>query len=503
MILLDITTSYNFRHWKAMGLLRVEHEVIRAFREALGEGVTFGIYNPTLGGYFRVAPEEVDALISARGWHVPKRDRVPTSPSRLNRHMRRFRLARDLRRAVRRHPGTDPLAEWRRDEAIAEALTAVSLEEYSSLRRWLSPVEKLAPQLTPLMLRADMVNHRLHFGQLDALAPHRFAPGNAIDLSQVSHYISAGGFWSDDRAEFAYRARRTYGWKVHYLLYDLIPVLWRHLTEPTTKETFPLALHWVLWGVDQVWTISDTTRRDLLGHVAQNGYPPILDRWVTPVLLGADSTSASDEDISRAVLARHDLDRDGYVLMVGTLEPRKNHDFAYRLWREMNRRHPEKVLPLVFVGQPGWSMDPFIEMLAEDVGLPHKAIRILTDVDDEALGVLYDNCRFTLYPSHYEGWGLPVVESLNHGKPCLCSDAPSIVEAAQGAADCLPVMDGEAWIARAMALMTDPATHAEALARARAFGGYSWQDFRHNLIADFESFRDAPAPVSAPAAHTG
>jgi len=133
-------------------------------------------------------------------------------------------------------------------------------------------------------------------------------------------------------------------------------------------------------------------------------------------------------------------------------------------------------------------MEGFAEMLAEDVGLPHRAIRILTDVDDAALGVLYDNCRFTLYPSHYEGWGLPVVESLNHGKPCLTSDAPSIVEAAQGAADTLPLMDGEAWMARAFALMSDAEAYAEALARARAFGGYSWEEFRANLLADFEAF---------------
>lgn len=491
MILLDITTSYTFRHWKAMGLLRVEQEVIRAFRAQYGEAVTFGIYNPVLEGYYRVPPEEIDAILAERRWVVPTRDRVAMSPSRLRRHMRRFRLARDIRQAVRRFPGADPITELHRDAALAQALSRVSLEEYSSLRRWLGMAQRIAPKLAPVLSRTDLVNHQLHHGQLDAQAPDRFAPENAIDPAQVTQYLSVGGFWSDSRYEYAYHARKTHGWTMHYLIYDLIPVLWRHLTEPTTKETFPLALHWMLWGVDQVWTISDTTRQDLLAHVADYGYPPLEDRWVTPVLLGADSTAPADADITRATLARHDLDAGGYVLMVGTLEPRKNHDFAYRLWRELHQRHPDKVLPLIFVGQPGWSMGPFVEMLAEDVGLPHEAIRILTDVDDEALGVLYDNCRFTLYPSHYEGWGLPVVESLNHGKPCLCSDAPSIVEAAQGAADCLPLLDGEAWAARALALMGDDAAYAEARDRAEAFGGYSWQDFRQNLIADFEAFQDA------------
>jgi glycosyltransferase involved in cell wall biosynthesis len=472
-----------------MGLLRVEQEVIRALRDAFGDAVTFGVYNSVLDGYYRVSPAEIDALLEAGAWRVPKMERAVMSPVRWRRHMRRFRLARDLRRVVHAHPGKTPQVEMRRDEALARALARVSLEEYSSLRRWLGPVERRVRSLGPLMSRADLVNHQLHFGQLDALAPQRFAEGNAIDPAEVRHYLSVGGFWSDDRHKYAWHARNTHGWRVHYLIYDLIPVLWRHLTEPTTKETFPLALHWALWGVDQIWTISDTTRQDLLRHIADYGYPPMPDRWVTPVLLGADSAAATPSDeVVAATLARHDLNPGQFVLMVGTLEPRKNHEFAYRLWREMHQRSPGEVLPLVFVGQPGWSMGPFVEMLAEDTGLPPHAIRVLTEVDDDALGVLYETCRFTVYPSHYEGWGLPVVEALNHGKPCLTSDAPSIVEAAQGAADTLPLMDGEAWIRRAMALMQDDAVLTEACARAQAFGGYRWEDFRAALIADFEAF---------------
>ncbi|WP_421907785.1 glycosyltransferase [Mameliella sp.] len=483
--------SYTFRRANPMGLLRVEQEVIRAFREALGDAVTFGIYNHALKQYFRVDPKEIDAMLDLRAWRVPLLDRALTSPSRLRRHARRLRLMGELRRSVRLYPGSDAASVWRRDEIIAQALSRVSLEEYSSLRSWIQPLAtRFANRFGPWVQRADHVNHLLHHGELDALSPSRHSPSNAIDPAQVSCYISVGGFWSDDRYEYAWRGRRDHGWTVHYLIYDLIPVLWRHMTEPHTKEAFPLALHWMLWGVDQVWTISDTTRQDLLAHVADHGYPPLADRWVTPVLLGADSAAQpADEETTGTILNRLDLEQDGFVLMVGTLEPRKNHDFAYRLWREMHRRFPGEVLPLVFVGQPGWNMNHFFDMLAEDTGLPHDAIRIFKVVDDTELGVLYDNCRFTLYPSHYEGWGLPVVESLNHNRPCLTSDAPSIVEAAQGAADTLPLMDGEAWIARAMTLMHDDTAHAEAVDRARAFTGYRWAEFRHNLIADFEAFR--------------
>ena len=156
MILLDVTMSYTFRRANPMGLLRVEQEVIRAFREALGDAVTFGIYNHALKQYFRVDPKEIDAMLDLRAWRVPLLDRALTSPSRLRRHARRLRLMGELRRSVRLYPGSDAASVWRRDEIIAQALSRVSLEEYSSLRSWIQPLAtRFANRFGPWVQRAD------------------------------------------------------------------------------------------------------------------------------------------------------------------------------------------------------------------------------------------------------------------------------------------------------------------------------------------------------------
>lgn len=517
MLLIDVSTSYFFRHWNAMGILRTEHEVIRAFRDHLpGQGagqapVVFAIYHPTLRQYFRVDPAEMDSLLFDKSWEQPKPGRALDAISRPRATARQLRFLREIRALAAAGPdptGTETeigLARIAQDAALAQQMQRISLGEYSRVRRWLSYAARLRPSLNSGISRLDQINHLVHHGLFDAAAAQLFSRANLIDPSAVRHYISVGGFWSDDRYEMAYHARQTHGWTLHYLIYDLIPIKWRHITEPTTKETFPLALHWMLWGVDQIWTISQTTKTDLLEYASQSGYPDPDPDWVKPVYLGSEiPTPKADAETQAATLARYGLKPGGFVLMVGTLEPRKNHDFAYRLWKELNLRNPGQILPLVWVGQPGWAIAPLLEQVAQDHELPHQAIHILRDVSDADLDTLYRACRFTLYPSHYEGWGLPVVESLNYGKPCLASTAPAIVEAGQGVCETIGLFDGEAWIARAQALMQDDAAYAEAVARIARFTPCRWQDFRTTLVADYLAFCTSPRSRTglAPAFHT-
>lgn len=511
MLLIDVSTSYYFRHWKAMGILRTEHEVIRAFRDGLpDQDVVFAVYNPSLHEYFRADPADLDGLLFDKSWQHPAPERALDALSRPRSFVRQLRFLRAIAQIERRFPETAQpdlktyLARPLRDEETLAEMRRISIAEFMRTRRWLTFAMRFRPGLKPLIMRLDQANHLAHHRSFDAASSRLFTAERLVDPAMIKRYISVGGFWSDDRYEYAYKARSRFGWTLHYLIYDLIPVKWRHLTEPTTKETFPLSLHWVLWGVDQLWTISRTTRDDLLDHARDNGYPDPDPEWLKPVYLGSEiQTQLADADEQAAVLSRYDLTAGGFVLMVGTQEPRKNHDFAYRLWKELNLRAKAtspagKVLPLVWVGQPGWSIGPLLDQVAQDHELPHKAIRILNDVDDKALDTLYRACRFTIYPSHYEGWGLPVVESLNYGKPCLASTAPAIVEAGQGYSQCIGLFDGETWIARATSLMQDEAAYATELDRVAGFVPCQWQDFRSALVADYLAFcsRDDRKPGS-------
>ncbi|WP_085835015.1 glycosyltransferase [Aquimixticola soesokkakensis] len=494
-ILLDISTSYNFRSLRPVGILRVEHELITAFTKAYGDRLVLGVYDPAKNAYFTFPKDKVESIIFRNEQETGTlMERALTATAKWRSWVRVARFALTAPRRSRQVSGTGDQTHKLRERILADELLRMSNDEFTMLIKGLRALARLRPRLNGRCDQLEQINHRAHHGILQPLDQSLRDLDNQIDPTQIGNYICAGTFWSDTRHIYAYDMRNAHGWRTHYLIYDLIPILWRHVAEPHTRETFPASLHWVLWGVDQIWTISETTSRDLIAHIEEYGYPRPDDSWIKPIYLGCELERKDDPDgLAQNVLARHKLEPGKYVLMVGTQEARKNHEFSYRLWRELCQRHNE-VLPLVWVGQPGWAIDHFLQMVSLDVGLPHDAIRILTAISDPELDMLYRNCRFTLYPSLYEGWGLPVVESLNYGKPCVCSTADSIVEAAGTSCEAIPLTQVETWLDRVWALMSDELAYTEALARAAQFKGYRWQDFRTNLIADFDRFEQAMAP---------
>lgn len=117
----------------------------------------------------------------------------------------------------------------------------------------------------------------------------------------------------------------------------------------------------------------------------------------------------------------------GYVLCVGTLEIRKNGANLLRAWRKVIATLKEKTPKLIFAGKIGWLLESFYRELDSDQHLNHFVSIIKRPSDDE-LASLYQNCLFTVFPSQYEGWGLPIGESLWFGKACITSNVSSMPE---------------------------------------------------------------------------
>jgi len=163
----------------------------------------------------------------------------------------------------------------------------------------------------------------------------------------------------------------------------------------------------------------------------------------------------------------------GFWLCVGTIEPRKNHErlfAAYAAWR----RETGGDMPLVLAGGRGWLMDDVARTVA---GLGIADHLVFTGyVSDAELAWLYAECFAFLYPSLFEGFGLPVLEAMSLGAAVVCSDATSLPEVAGDAALMVDPLD-VAGLARAMAAVSgDPALRLalgeKALAQAALF---SWE----------------------------
>jgi len=173
-------------------------------------------------------------------------------------------------------------------------------------------------------------------------------------------------------------------------------------------------------------TVSTSARNEIASYF---GYP--LDKIrAIPLACSADF-HPRDEVETSPVLKRHGLKYGGYTLFTGTVEPRKNIDGlldAYSALPEAMRRE----WPLVIAGFHGWQSEKLHERIkaAADAGWAHY----LGYVTNEDLPYLYAGARLFVFPSHYEGFGLPVLESMASGVPVVCSDSSSLPEVVGDAA---------------------------------------------------------------------
>jgi len=174
---------------------------------------------------------------------------------------------------------------------------------------------------------------------------------------------------------------------------------------------------------DFVVADSEATRRHFLAS-----FPHYPEERTTVVHLA--SRLAADSLGSRPPSA-DGLESGEFFLNVGTIEPRKNQLRLIQAYSEFVGNRPAAP-PLVIAGGPGWLMDEFDHRVCE-LGLEAR-VRRLGYVEDEALIWLYRNCRAFLYPSLFEGFGLPVVEAMSFGAPVLTSDTSSLPEIAGDAA---------------------------------------------------------------------
>ena len=277
--------------------------------------------------------------------------------------------------------------------------------------------------------------------------PAASAVSVAFEFARTDVYCSMGLDWEYNDMAVLYRERRRIGFRTLLFCYDTIPVLFPHLMSFDSRQHFARYFADVAHTADRVVAISDASRRDFLALLEAVGAPqPRAD----VVHLGAEIQAPASA--IRAPDMR--LRAHPFVLYVSTIEARKNHELLYNVWDRLVQRHGDAFPYLVFVGMRGWGTDNLFFKLGANPRLRERVI-VLDNLPDEELLWLYRNCLFTVFPSLYEGWGLPVVESLAHGKPCICSTAPAVLEAARGMAQAIDPLDAPRWCEAIEALWRD------------------------------------------------
>ena len=311
----------------------------------------------------------------------------------------------------------------------AENVSIVFVSFYNAIRKWV-----VIPNTFMITLLSDLFYpkalRRQTFNAQDAR--NGLLPGSveldasgAIDPKSPSVLCLLGAAWVQrDYFRNVLALKRRYGTKFAMLVHDLIPIYARETCDQGTAQVFESFFLRAMRHVDQYLCVSENTAKDLRNYLT--GHRARIPQITVTRLGGSFSEFLSDTGAEAP--DENEIIPERFVLFVSTIEGRKNHKFMFDVWRAMVERG-EDPPTLLCVGRIGWKAESFISDLVESRYLDGRVV-IMEDVSDAKLQSLYQNCLFTVFPSVYEGWGLPVGEALAYGKICVCSDRASIPEVA-------------------------------------------------------------------------
>ncbi|HJT45704.1 MAG TPA: glycosyltransferase family 1 protein [Chthoniobacterales bacterium] len=225
-----------------------------------------------------------------------------------------------------------------------------------------------------------------------------------------------------------------------------------------------------LSNFELVICISEASRQHLLELWSQLGATPVktvVETWPVEPIAPSENVSSKK--------------RRETVLCVGSFEARKNHltllraaDAGWEAGLEFD---------LELIGRSTGAFGSKVEAELRKLHRARRPIRWLKQVNDDVLDRAYRSCRFTIYPSLMEGFGLPIAESLIHGKPCICGGNGALGEVANGGGCLIVDQSSSDAIANGIeSLLSDQQLYSRLCQEARARKFRSWPDYTANLL---------------------
>ena len=427
-LVLDVSSLLSWSGPPA-GIVRVEHALATAALRRPGTVLAF--YDADLGSLRSVDPKWQHPLI---GWSAA-----------LDRHR------------------TTPRRGWRRIIPGRHHLV-VALE-----RLRLTASHPALARAADLAQRAVLSIRRHQFPLLDAsghrvgIIPRDLALGPPLDLGPTDTVMTAGSAWSDTDPARMVTLKRRHGFRYAVLCYDLIPATHPHFYPREMAQQFVDYWAGVLPVVDRVIVNSACIAADIGWFCTRRGISPPATQQLP---LGFDPPAHTPP-----ARLPDPLTQGAFALFVSTIEPRKGHAVLLRAWRRLLARGiPQQTgFRLVFVGRPGWLVDDVLDALADPDALQNTVLHF-DHASDAILAALYQGAAFCLYPSVYEGFGLPIIEAYARGKPVLASSGGAVPETAGALSPALDPYDDTAWEAAMEDWILHPGsrpTEAEIRAAAR------------------------------------
>ncbi|MBV9062681.1 MAG: glycosyltransferase [Alphaproteobacteria bacterium] len=366
----------------------------------------------------------------------------------------------------------------------------------------------------PLHLFANFCKHSISGG--DVTAPEWKAllvtleatlkRGPRFQFTEGSLYVDLGTSWWQRNYFLNLRmAKSACGIRYIPFIHDLIPVMTPEYCGADLRRDFVAWISGVMHHADYFLVNSEATRSDLSTVAAELGRPL---REIGVIKLDADfrralGTAGSDADEDPVYfLQSHDLAAGKYVLCVATIEARKNHAAAFSVWLKLIKKHGRQKVPmLVCVGKDGWLNDGVYNMLkASEILNSH--VLLLQNISDSALAALYQNCLCTIYPTFYEGWGLPVTEALSYGKVPVVANVSSLPEAGGNFAEYFDIGSENDLLAKMERVIFDQRYRSDRERQiAKEFKPRTWQQITEQVLDHLKRWAEPAAKGAQNVSH--
>ena len=277
----------------------------------------------------------------------------------------------------------------------------------------------------------------------------------------VPRYLFNTGHSGLDNIQYTHRLQRS-GLRPIFFVHDLIPITHPEYCRPGEAERHRARINTMLKTGYGIIANSAATLQELTAYAQAHGFhvPPAI---VAPLAPPRFPKPAGNTPLTKP-----------YFVMLGTIEPRKNHWLMLQLWRQLIERFGEAAPRLVIIGQRGWECENVIDLLERCEVLRGFVVEesICTDAQ---LATWLHHAQALLFPSFAEGYGMPLVEALSMGLPVIASDLSAFREIAGDIPEYLNPLDVMSW--KQLIMDYADTTHPRRLAqleRLRTFSAPTW-----------------------------
>lgn len=276
-------------------------------------------------------------------------------------------------------------------------------------------------------------------------------------------------------------------------VYDLIPMLFPELVADGAPELLRRTLA-SLKSDDFVFSISQATKDDLCNQLSWLNPAQV---FVTHLAASARFQPVHDQEAITRVRKKYGIPDHPYILTLSALEPRKGMQHAMRSFQRLALETKDAELNLVLAGPKGWKCDGIVKEATRSSEIARRII-MTGRIEDDDLPALYSGAVVFVFPSLYEGFGLPVLEAMQCGTPVITSNTSSLPEVVGDGGILIPPTDADALCEAVLEVYRNSARRAELVSKARTRAAqFSWEKCTEQILSGYRTGLSQRAYASA------